>query len=211
MRIVRLAKLSIAGAGRECGLRPLESAMKRIVVGMTGATGAPLAVRVLEFLHDLDVEVHLIVSQWARATLLQECGISAKDLKLYASVVHDDCDQGASISGGSFHTDGMIVVPCSMKTLAAIRCGYANNLIARAADVTIKERRRLVLVARETPLSPIHLENLLELSRIGQPSSPQRSPSTIDQRPSRRCSTTWRSVSSTSSASSTLQLAAGKG
>jgi flavin prenyltransferase len=139
----------------------------KLIVGMTGATGAPLAVRVLEFLHDLDVEVHLIVSQWARATLLQECGISAKDLKLYASVVHDACDQGASISSGSFHTDGMIVVPCSMKTLAAIRCGYADNLIVRAADVTIKERRRLVLVARETPLSPIHLENLLELARIG--------------------------------------------
>jgi 4-hydroxy-3-polyprenylbenzoate decarboxylase len=141
--------------------------MKRIVVGMTGATGAPLAVRVLQFLHDFEVEVHLVVSQWARATLLQECGLSMKDLKLYASVIHDACDQGASISSGSFHTSGMIIVPCSMKTLAAIRCGYADNLIARAADVTIKERRRLVLVARETPLSPIHLENLLELSRIG--------------------------------------------
>jgi 4-hydroxy-3-polyprenylbenzoate decarboxylase len=147
--------------------RRIEASIMKLIVGMTGATGAPLAIRVLEFLHDLDVEVHLIVSQWARATLLQECGISAKDLKLYASVVHDACDQGASISSGSFHTDGMIVVPCSMKTLAAIRCGYADNLIVRAADVTIKERRRLVLVARETPLSPIHLENLLELARIG--------------------------------------------
>src|ERR1700758_3696721 len=141
--------------------------MKRIVVGMTGATGAPLAVRVLEFLHDLDVEVHLIVSQWARATLVQECGLSAKDIRALASVLHDACDQGASISSGSFHTDGMIIVPCSMKTLAAIRCGYADNLIARAADVTLKKRRRLVLVAREAPLSPVHLENLLELSRIG--------------------------------------------
>lgn len=141
--------------------------MKRIVVGISGATGAPLAVRMLEFLRDLDVEVHLIVSQWARATLLQECGIRAKDLTLYAHEMHDASDQAATISSGSFHTDGMIIVPCSMKTLAAIRCGYADNLIARAADVTLKERRRLVLVARETPLSPIHLENLLELSRIG--------------------------------------------
>ena len=141
--------------------------MKRIVVGITGATGAPLAVRVLEFLHDLEVEVHLVVSPWARATLLQECGINAKDLKFYVHEMHDASNQGATISSGSFHTDGMIIVPCSMKTLAAIRCGYADNLIARAADVTIKERRRLVLVARETPLSPIHLENLLELSRVG--------------------------------------------
>ena len=141
--------------------------MKRIVVGMTGATGAPLAVRVLQFLHEMEVEVHLVVSQWARSTLGQECGISVKNLLLLATHVHDARDQGASISSGSFTTDGMIVVPCSMKTLAAIRMGYADNLVARAADVTIKERRKLILVARETPLSPIHLENLLHLSRIG--------------------------------------------
>jgi flavin prenyltransferase len=134
---------------------------------VTGATGAPLAVRLLQRLHELDVEVHLVVSPWARATLKQECDMSVRDLAPYAHVVHDARDQGASISSGSFHTDGMIIVPCSMKTLAAIRSGYADNLIARAADVTIKERRRLILVARETPLSPIHLENLLALSRIG--------------------------------------------
>ena len=142
--------------------------MKRIVVGIMGATGAPLAVRVLQILYDLEIEVHLIVSQQGACDAVkQECVLCKKDIKSYASVVHDACDQAASISSGSFHTDGMIIVPCSMKTLAAIRCGYADNLIARAADVTIKERRRLVLVARETPLSPIHLENLLELSRIG--------------------------------------------
>jgi 4-hydroxy-3-polyprenylbenzoate decarboxylase len=141
--------------------------MKRIVVGMTGATGAPLALRVLEFLQAMDVEVHLIVSQWARTTLLQECRKSMKDLTPLAHKIHDARDQGASISSGSFATDGMIVVPCSMKTLAAIRMGYADNLIARAADVTIKERRKLILVARETPLSAIHLENLLHLSRVG--------------------------------------------
>lgn len=142
--------------------------MKRIVVGISGATGAPLAVRALEFLRDPDVEVHLVVSQWARATLLLECGIRATDLTRYA-YEHDASEQAAAISNGSFHTDGMIIVPCSLKTLAAIRCGYADHLIARAADVTLKERRRLVLVPRETPLSPIHLENLLELSRIGAP------------------------------------------
>jgi 4-hydroxy-3-polyprenylbenzoate decarboxylase len=160
--------------------------MKRVIVGITGATGAPLAVRVLQFLKDMDVEVHLVVSQWARATLVQECGISIKEFSLLARVVHNDRDQAASISSGSFHTDGMIIVPCSMKTLAAIRCGYADNLIARAADVTIKERRPLILVARETPLSRIHLENLLELSRIGAiifPPTPAfyNRPQTIDE------------------------------
>jgi flavin prenyltransferase len=141
--------------------------MKRIVVGVTGATGAPLAVRILQFLRDMEVEVHLVVSQWARATLLQECNMSVRDLHEYADVVHVDRDQGASISSGSFHTDGMIIVPCSMKTLAAIRVGYADNLIARAADVTLKERRKLIIVARETPLSSIHLENMLHLSNLG--------------------------------------------
>jgi 4-hydroxy-3-polyprenylbenzoate decarboxylase len=141
--------------------------MKRIVVGITGATGAPLAVRILQFLRDMDVEVHLVVSQWARATLQQECGLSVRALGEYADVVHDARDQGASISSGSFHTDGMIIAPCSMKTLAAIRVGYADNLIARAADVTLKERRRLIVVARETPLSSIHLENMLHLSNLG--------------------------------------------
>jgi flavin prenyltransferase len=141
--------------------------MKRIVVGVTGATGAPLAVRILQFLRDMEVEVHLVVSQWARATLLQECNMSVRDLHEYADVVHVDRDQGASISSGSFHTDGMIIVPCSMKTLAAIRVGYADNLIARAADVTLKERRKFIVVARETPLSSIHLENMLHLSNLG--------------------------------------------
>ncbi|WP_321952142.1 UbiX family flavin prenyltransferase [Paraburkholderia bannensis] len=141
--------------------------MKRIVVGVTGATGAPLAVRILNFLRDMEVEVHLVVSQWARATLLQECNMSVRDLHEYADVLHDARDQGASISSGSFHTDGMIIVPCSMKTLAAIRVGYADNLIARAADVTLKERRKLIVVARETPLSSIHLENMLHLSNLG--------------------------------------------
>jgi 4-hydroxy-3-polyprenylbenzoate decarboxylase len=158
--------------------------MKRIIVGVTGATGAPLAVHILRFLKDMDVEIHLVVSQWAKSTLQQECDVSLQEVRSYASVVHDVRDQGASISSGSFQADGMIIVPCSMKTLAAIRTGYADNLIARAADVTIKERRKLILVTREVPLSSIHLENMLHLSNLGAvifPPSPAfyNSPKTV--------------------------------
>ncbi|MFF0742939.1 UbiX family flavin prenyltransferase [Streptomyces sp. NPDC004111] len=139
----------------------------RLVVAMTGATGAPLGVRVLEALQELGVETHLVVSRWARATLAQETGRTVRDLKSLATVTHSPDDQGAPISSGSFRADGMVVVPCSMKTLAAIRTGYGDGLIGRAADVMLKERRRLVLVARETPLSAVHLENMLELTRMG--------------------------------------------
>ncbi|MGI5166936.1 UbiX family flavin prenyltransferase [Spirillospora sp. CA-253888] len=139
----------------------------RLVVAMTGATGAPIGVRLLEALRELDVETHLVVSRWARATLAQETGHSVREVRELASVWHGPDDQGASISSGSFRTDGMVVVPCSMKTLASIRTGYGDGLIGRAADVTLKERRRLVLVTREAPLSAIHLENMLELARLG--------------------------------------------
>lgn len=141
--------------------------MKRIVVAITGATGAPLALKTLRYLRDVQVEIHLVVSEWAKSTLQQECGVTYADVAALADVVHDVRNQGASISSGSFHIDGMVVVPCSMKTLASIRCGFAENLISRAADVTLKERRRLVLVVRETPLNTIHLENMLGLSRMG--------------------------------------------
>lgn len=140
----------------------------RLVVGMTGATGAPLGVRLLEQLRELpEVETHLVLSRWARATVELETGLSVKEIGELADVVHNPDDQGASISSGSYRTDGMVIVPCSMKTLAGIRSGYADGLVARAADVTIKERRPLVLVPRETPLSEIHLENMLALSRMG--------------------------------------------
>ncbi|MDA3623829.1 non-oxidative hydroxyarylic acid decarboxylases subunit B [Saccharopolyspora sp. WRP15-2] len=140
----------------------------RLVVGMTGATGAPLGLRLLERLAELpEVETHLVISRWARATVELETGLSAKEIGKLADVVHNPDDQGASISSGSFRTGGMVIVPCSMKTLAGIRAGYADGLVARAADVTIKERRPLVLVPRETPLSEIHLENMLALSRMG--------------------------------------------
>ncbi|MEU6912877.1 non-oxidative hydroxyarylic acid decarboxylases subunit B [Streptomyces olindensis] len=140
----------------------------RLIVGMTGATGAIFGVRLLQALRGLDdVETHLVLSRWARSTLELETGLSVADVGALADVTHKPDDQGATISSGSFRTDGMVIAPCSMKTLAGIRAGYAEGLVARAADVVIKERRRLVLVPRETPLSEIHLENMLALTRMG--------------------------------------------
>ncbi len=139
----------------------------RIVVAITGATGAIYGVRLLEALAELGIERHLIVSRWGEVTLLKETGRSAKQLASTASVVHSRNNVGASIASGSFHHDGMVVAPCSVRTLAAIRYGGAEGLIPRAADVTLKERRRLVLLVRETPLHDIHLENMLALSRMG--------------------------------------------
>jgi flavin prenyltransferase len=142
--------------------------MRRIVVGMTGATGAVLGVELLRRLAQCpDVQTHLVVSRWARATIHLETQLSVRDVEGLADVVHSWDDQSAAISSGSFRVEGMIIVPCSMKTLAGIRTGYADGLIARAADVTLKERRRLVLVPRETPLSEIHLDNMLALTRMG--------------------------------------------
>ena len=135
---------------------------------MTGATGAVFGVGVLRQLQQCnDVQTHLVLSRWARATIHLETGLAARDVAGLADVVYSWDDQAAAISSGSFLVEGMVVVPCSMKTLAGIRTGYADGLIARAADVTLKERRRLVLVPRESPLSEIHLENMLALARMG--------------------------------------------
>ncbi|WP_338051627.1 UbiX family flavin prenyltransferase [Pseudonocardia acidicola] len=139
----------------------------KLVVAMTGATGAVIGIRLLEALRELDVQTHLVVSRWARATVAHETPYTMREVGALASAVYRPDDQGAAISSGSFPVDGMVVAPCSMKTLAGIRTGYGDGLIGRAADVTLKERRRLVLVARETPLSAIHLENMLELTRMG--------------------------------------------
>ncbi|MGI9004431.1 MAG: UbiX family flavin prenyltransferase [Pseudonocardia sp.] len=139
----------------------------RLVVGITGATGTVIGVRVLRGLRDLGVETHLVLSRWGRATLQMETDVSVAELYALADHVHGHGDQSAPISSGSFRTDGMIVVPCSMKTLAAIRLGYGEGLIPRAADVTLKERRTLVLVTRELPLSEIHLDHMLALARMG--------------------------------------------
>jgi 4-hydroxy-3-polyprenylbenzoate decarboxylase len=142
--------------------------MRRIIVGITGATGAVLGVSVLRELKARnDVETHLVLSRWARSTIRMEMGLSVRDVAGIADVVYGFDQQAAAISSGSFLVDGMVIVPCSMKTLAAIRSGYGDGLIARAADVTLKERRRLVLVPRETPLSEIHLDNMLALARMG--------------------------------------------
>jgi len=139
----------------------------KIIVGMTGATGAIYGVRILERLRDAGAETHLVISRWGARTLLHETPYSREHVESLATVSYAPSDMGAAISSGSFQTDGMIVAPCSAKTLAAIAHGFGENLIHRAADVILKERRRLVLMVREAPLSDIHLENMLKLSRMG--------------------------------------------
>ena len=134
---------------------------------MTGATGAIYGVRLLERLHEAGVETHLVISRWGARTLIHETTRTREQVVRLAGVSYSAADMGAAISSGSFRTDGMIVAPCSAKTLAAIAHGYGDNLIHRAADVVLKERRRLVLVVREAPLSEIHLENMLKLARMG--------------------------------------------
>ena len=140
----------------------------RLIVGMTGATGAPLGVSLLQALREMpEVETHLVLSKWAKTTIELETPYSVRDVSALADYCHNPADQAATISSGSFRTDGMIIIPCSMKTLAGIRAGYAEGLVGRAADVVLKEGRKLVLVPREMPLSTIHLENMLALSRMG--------------------------------------------
>jgi 4-hydroxy-3-polyprenylbenzoate decarboxylase len=141
--------------------------MKRVIVGISGATGTIYGVRLLERLRDAGVETHLVISRWGGRTLLHETPYTREQVEALASVTYAPTDMGAAISSGSFQTAGMIVVPCSAKTLAAIAHGYGDNLIHRAADVILKERRRLVLAVREAPLSEIHLDNMLKLSRMG--------------------------------------------
>jgi 4-hydroxy-3-polyprenylbenzoate decarboxylase len=141
--------------------------MKRLVVGITGSTGAIFGVRLLEALGKTAVESHLVISDWGRRTIEHETRYTIAEVEGMASVVHRFGDQGATISSGSFKTTGMVVAPCSMKTLAGIAAGLADNLVQRAADVVLKEQRKLVLMVRETPLSPIHLENMLRLARVG--------------------------------------------
>ena len=139
----------------------------KIVVGITGATGTVFGVRTLQVLKDAGVETHLVMSKWGARTLLQETPHTVEYVKSLATVAYSDADQGAPISSGSFLTDGMIIAPCSVRTLAAVANGHGDNLVHRAADVILKERRKLVMMVRETPLSDIHLENMLKLSRMG--------------------------------------------
>ena len=141
--------------------------MKRLIVAITGATGAIYGVRLLEMLRDAAVETHLVISPWGRRTLVHETSFSVDRVQQLATVTYAANDQGAAISSGSFLTLGMAIVPCSMRTLAAIAHGVGDNLIHRAADVVLKERRKLLIAPREAPLSDIHLENMLKLSRMG--------------------------------------------
>ena len=139
----------------------------RLIVGITGATGTIFGVRLLQMLHGSGVETHLIVSKWAARTLTHETPHSLKYVQGLATQSYGISAQGAAISSGSFVTMGMVIAPCSMRTLAAIAHGLGDNLIHRAADVILKERRKLVLVVRESPFSEIHLENMLKLARMG--------------------------------------------
>lgn len=142
--------------------------MKRILVGISGASGAPIAIRLLQRLKEsYDVETHLIMSDSACLTIEQETEYSVQQVKSLADIVYDIRKIGAGPASGSFQIDEMIIVPCSMKTAAGIAGGYSDNLLLRAADVMLKEGRPLFLVARESPLSPIHLRNLQELGMIG--------------------------------------------
>ena len=141
--------------------------MRRLIVGMTGSTGAVFGIRLLEALKHSQVESHLIISKWAQRTIEHETRHNVEHVRSLATVVHSQGDMGASISSGSFITEGMVVIPCSVRTLGGIAGGYGEHLVHRAADVILKERRRLVLVVRETPLSEIHLENMLKLARMG--------------------------------------------
>lgn len=143
--------------------------MTRIVLAMTGASGAAIGLRAAQLLRALpDVEIHLVLSQAAERTLAHEVGPDAATrLRALAHVVHPIDDIGATIASGSFGSAGMLVVPCSMHSLAAIATGIADNLIIRAADVHLKERRRLVLLARETPLHLGHLRNMVAVTEMG--------------------------------------------
>lgn len=145
----------------------LQAPRKRIVVAMTGATGAILGIKTLIALRSLNVETHLVLSHWAEATIRYETDYTPAAVRALADHSYSNRDQAAPISSGSFRADGMIVIPCSMKTLAAINAGYCDDLVSRAADVVLKERRRLVLGVRETPLSEIHLRNMLGVTQAG--------------------------------------------
>ena len=139
----------------------------RLIVGITGATGVIYGVRLLERLREAAVETHLVISRWGARTLTHETPYAREQVEALAHTVYAQGDMGAAISSGSFATAGMIIAPCSAKTLAAIAHGYGDGLVHRAADVVMKERRKLLLAVREAPLSEIHLENMLKLSRMG--------------------------------------------
>lgn len=141
---------------------------RRIVIAMTGASGAIYGVRLLETLRQVDgIETHLIITRAASLNIAAELDLTRRDIERLADVVHSDRDIGATIASGSFRTHGMIIAPCSMKTLAAIATGVTDTLVSRAADVAFKERRRVVLMVRESPLHLVHLRNMVTVTEMG--------------------------------------------
>ncbi len=140
---------------------------KRLIIGVSGASGAPLALRLLKELKDnKDIETHLVITRGGQLTIEAECGLSLDEFCSYSDVCYNNCDLGATIASGTYKTEGMIGSPCSMNTVAGIAHGYSDNLLLRAADVIIKEQRKLVLVTRESPFSKIHLDNMAYLSSL---------------------------------------------
>ena len=152
----------------DAGAQPPVAISRRLVIAITGATGVIYGIRLLQVLRDMPgIETHLMLSEAGVLNLHQELDMNRKDAEAFADVVHNVRDIGASIASGSFQSDGMIVAPCSMKTLAAVAHGLSDNLITRAADVVLKERRRLVLMVRETPFNLAHLRNMTAVTEMG--------------------------------------------
>jgi flavin prenyltransferase len=163
-----------------------ESRYDKIVIGFSGASGIIYGIRLLEVLHSTNIQTYLIISEWARKNIEIETDKTLEYVKSLSSINYDNFKLDASVSSGSFLHDGMVIVPCSMKSLSSIANGYDDTLISRAASVTLKELRKLILVPRETPLSRIHLENMLKLQDAGAiilPAMPgfYHKPSTIDE------------------------------
>ena len=139
----------------------------KLIIGITGSTGVIYGIKLLKVLKEKNIETHLILTEWAQKCIAMETDYELDQVKSLATAISDENNMAASVSSGTHKIDGMIVVPCSMKTLSGIANGYDETLVARAAGVTLKESRKLVLVSRETPLTAINLENMLKLARLG--------------------------------------------
>ena len=163
-----------------------EARYDKIVIGFSGASGIIYGIRLLEVLHSINIQTYLIISEWAKKNIVIETPKTLEYVKSLSSVNYDNSKLDASVSSGSFLHDGMVIVPCSMKSLSSIANGYDDTLISRAASVTLKESRKLILVPRETPLSRIHLENMIKVQEAGAiilPAMPgfYHNPTSIDQ------------------------------
>jgi len=163
-----------------------EARYDKIVIGFSGASGIIYGIRLLEVLHSINIQTYLIISEWAKKNIAIETPKTLEYVKSLSSVNYDNSKLDASVSSGSFLHEGMVIVPCSMKSLSSIANGYDDTLISRAASVTLKESRKLILVPRETPLSRIHLENMIKVQEAGAiilPAMPgfYHNPSSIDQ------------------------------